>query len=78
LGRVAQLAPRESVIVYFECGDLDERVAALEAQGFIYDQEPRGSALALAYLRDPDDNVLCLYRAGESRRNPPWRLQGPT
>jgi hypothetical protein len=25
-------------------------------------------------LRDPDGNILCLYHAGDNRRNPPWRL----
>jgi hypothetical protein len=27
-----------------------------------------------AYLHDPDGNVVCLYHAGENRRNPPWRM----
>jgi hydroxymethylpyrimidine/phosphomethylpyrimidine kinase len=28
-----------------------------------------------AWLRDPAGNQLCLFRAGENRRNPPWRLK---
>ena len=29
-----------------------------------------------AYLRDPAGNLICLYHAGENRRNPPWRIDG--
>jgi predicted enzyme related to lactoylglutathione lyase len=63
--------------VYFECDDLDDRVSALKAQGLSFDQEPTDQPWLWreAYLRDPDDNVLCLYRAGDCRKNPPWRLR---
>ena len=26
------------------------------------------------YLRDPDGNIIFFYKAGESRRFPPWRM----
>ena len=29
-----------------------------------------------ARLLDPSGNVVCLYRAGEARRYPPWRIKG--
>lgn len=36
----------------------------------------RGIGLRLeARFRDPSQNVICLYWAGESRRFPPWRVQ---
>jgi catechol 2,3-dioxygenase-like lactoylglutathione lyase family enzyme len=74
--RVQQVAGHPGVIVYFECDDLDDRVAALQAQGMSFDRGPTDQPWLWreAYLRDPDDNVLCLYRAGANRRNPPWRL----
>jgi catechol 2,3-dioxygenase-like lactoylglutathione lyase family enzyme len=74
--RVDSVAKGHGVIVYFECDDLDDRVAALEAQGFSFEQEPTDQSWLWreAYLRDPDGNVLCLYRAGANRRFPPWRL----
>jgi hypothetical protein len=28
-----------------------------------------------ARLRDPDGHRVCLYRAGQNRKNPPWRLR---
>lgn len=63
-------------VVYFECADLDERVAELRARGIRFDSGPRDERWLWreARLRDPDGNRLCLYRAGEARRNPPWRL----
>ena len=27
-----------------------------------------------ARLLDPSGNVICLYRAGDNRKNPPWRI----
>jgi hydroxymethylpyrimidine/phosphomethylpyrimidine kinase len=30
-----------------------------------------------ARLRDPSGNTIFLYRAGEARRFPPWRMGGP-
>jgi hydroxymethylpyrimidine/phosphomethylpyrimidine kinase len=27
-----------------------------------------------ARLRDPDGNIIFLYKAGEARRFPPWRM----
>ena len=63
--------------IYFECADLDERVAALKAAGVAFDHDPVDQTWLWreAYLQDPDGNPLCLYHAGENRLNPPWRLQ---
>ena len=63
-------------VVYFECDDLDERVRALEAAGFAFEQPPRDEDWLWreARLLDPAGNEICLYRAGENRRFPPWRV----
>jgi len=63
-------------VVYFECDDLDARVAALRARGIAFESEPVDQRWLWreAYLRDPDGNVLCLFRAGENRLHPPWRV----
>ena len=62
--------------VYFECDDLDARVAALKAKGVAFDSGPEDQSWLWreAWLRDPAGNRLCLYHAGENRRFPPWRL----
>lgn len=63
--------------VYFECADLDERVAALAADGLVFDDGPADKRWLWreAWLRDPDGNRLCLYFAGENRVDPPWRVR---
>lgn len=63
-------------VVYFECHDLDERVAALKAAGIVFDSDPRDESWLWreARLRDPDGNPICLYFAGENRLDPPWRV----
>lgn len=63
-------------IVYFECDDLDQRVAALKAAGVVFDSDPADQSWLWreARLRDPDGHRLCLYFGGENRVNPPWRV----
>ena len=68
-------APSDAV-VYFECEDLDAKVLHLQAKGYIFSHEPRDESWLWreARLSDPSGNVVCLYWAGENRRNPPWRV----
>ena len=66
----------ETVAVYFECDDLDERVERLARSGIPFEHGPRNQPWMWreARLRDPSGNTIFLYRAGEARRFPPWRL----
>ena len=69
--------PEDSgVLVYFECEDLDARVADLQARGIAFDQMPTDQPWLWreARLRDPAGNRLCLFHAGTNRRHPPWRV----
>jgi predicted enzyme related to lactoylglutathione lyase len=63
--------------VYFECDDLDERVATLKAAGLAFTgaAEDKPWLWREAELFDPGGNRVLLYFAGENRLNPPWRLQ---
>lgn len=63
--------------VYFECDDLDARVAALKAKGIAFDSGPADQTWLWreAWLTDPAGVKLCLYKAGEARRYPPWRVK---
>ena len=65
-----------NIVLYFECDDLDERVAELKAAGLTFDEEPtdRPWLWRQAYLKDPNGNKICLFKAGENRKNPPWRV----
>ncbi len=62
--------------LYFECDDLDARIEALKAAGVVFDSGPVDQRWLWreAWLRDPDGHRLCLYFAGETRINPPWRV----
>lgn len=64
------------VIVYFECNSLDSTVASLDLRGFSFTQRPTDQPWLWreARLRDPAGNLICLYSAGENRKNPPWRV----
>lgn len=73
---VDEVASGEAPVVYFECDELDRTVRDLEEQGIAFDSAPVDQSWLWreARLRDPDGNEICLYRAGENRLNPPWRL----
>jgi catechol 2,3-dioxygenase-like lactoylglutathione lyase family enzyme len=62
--------------IYFECADLDARVAALKAEGIVFDTGPvdQDWLWREAWLSDPAGVRLCFYHAGENRRYPPWRI----
>jgi len=79
LERVPALPGGHGAMVYFECADLDSTVARLRAAGIAFESGPADQPWLWreARLRDPEGNRLCLFHAGESRRNPPWRLPDP-
>ena len=67
----------EGVVVYFECDELDAKVAALQAQGIAFTLLPTDQPWLWreAHLTDPSGNRIILYHAGDNRLNPPWRLK---
>nr|WP_279158277.1 VOC family protein [Pseudomonas corrugata] len=73
---VDALAVDSGVVVYFECCNLDEQVAHLQAKGFEFTRLPVDERWLWreARLKDPAGNVICLFWAGENRKNPPWRV----
>ena len=64
-------------VIYFEHEQLDELVSALQAKGFIFQQEPTDMSYLWreAILNDPSGNKIILYWAGENRLRPPWRVE---
>ena len=68
--------PTSNIVLYFECEDLDERVAELKNAGLHFESEPTDQSWLWreSYLRDPNGNRICLFHAGENRKNPPWRV----
>jgi hydroxymethylpyrimidine/phosphomethylpyrimidine kinase len=76
-----QIDPDEKILattaIYLECDDLDERVEQLARAGMAFEHGPRSQPWMWreARLRDPDGNIIFLYKAGEARRFPPWRME---
>lgn len=70
----------EEITVYFELDDLDGVCARLSRAGIVLDHGPQEMPWRWreARLRDPDGHRLCLFAAGENRKNPPWRLPAPS
>ncbi|KGO99163.1 VOC family protein [Novilysobacter defluvii] len=66
-----------AAVVYFECPDLDGKVASLRARAYSFSQMPTDQPWLWreARLKDPVGNEICLYWAGENRKNPPWRVR---
>jgi catechol 2,3-dioxygenase-like lactoylglutathione lyase family enzyme len=66
-----------NIVLYFECEDLDAKVAELKNLGLRFEQEPIDQTWLWreAYLKDPSGNKICLFYAGENRQNPPWRVK---
>ncbi len=62
--------------IYFEDDDLDELVESLQKKGITFTQLPEDKSWLWreAQLQDLDGNTIILYKAGENRKNPPWRI----
>jgi hydroxymethylpyrimidine/phosphomethylpyrimidine kinase len=75
-----QIDPEETIAattaIYLECDDLDQRVERMARSGVPFEHGPRNQPWMWreARLRDPDGNIIFLYKAGEARRFPPWRI----
>jgi catechol 2,3-dioxygenase-like lactoylglutathione lyase family enzyme len=66
-----------NIVLYFECEDLGARVAELKQLGLEFEEEPKDQPWLWreAYLRDPAGTRICLFQAGENRKNPPWKVK---
>ena len=62
--------------IYLECDDLEGEIERLSRLGFGFEHGPVDQPWLWreARLLDPFGNCICLYRAGEYRRFPPWRV----
>jgi len=75
---IADEAPAANqIVLYFECDDLNGEVERLRSLGLEFTQEPKDEPWLWrqAYLLDPNGNKICLFHAGENRKNPPWRVK---
>ena len=74
---VDDLPVGEGIWIYFECENLDEFVNKLIVKGISFDELPNDKPWLWreARIKDPDQNTLILYFAGENRLNPPWKIK---
>jgi len=66
----------DGIWVYFEVEDLDNYVNDLISKGITFDEMPNDKPWLWreARLKDPGNNQLILYFAGDNRKDPPWRI----
>ncbi|WP_439153186.1 VOC family protein [Winogradskyella sp.] len=74
--KVEQLNPNDGISIYFEVDDLEKTVSDLEQKGITFNTEILKQSWLWdeARLKDLDGNNIIIYRAGENRKNPPWRI----
>src|SRR3712207_405537 len=76
LHKVDRVREDAGVWIYFEVDDLDIYVNKLIDSGIIFEEVPNDKPWLWreARLKDPDNNQLILYFAGDNRKNPPWKI----
>jgi catechol 2,3-dioxygenase-like lactoylglutathione lyase family enzyme len=62
--------------IYFEAEDLDNYADQLIAKGIVFEELPNDKDWLWreSRLKDPDNNQLIIYFAGDNRKSPPWRI----
>ena len=76
LHQVINISNNEGIWIYFEVNNLDDKVKDLQSKGIHFENLPEYKTWLWkeARLKDPDNNQIILYHAGENRLNPPWRI----
>lgn len=71
-----EIARANAPQIYFECENLAAEVARLKDAGVAFETDitEQSWLWTEAWLRDPAGNSLCLFKAGQNRRYPPWRV----
>jgi len=76
LHRIDKQQKTGGIWIYFEVQNLDDCVNTLIDKGIVFDELPNDKSWLWreARLKDPDNNQLIIYFAGDNRKNPPWRI----
>ena len=76
LHKVDNIMNGDKSIIYFERDDLDDYVDLLKNKGIVFEHLPKDQSWLWreAKLYDLDKNPIIIYRAGENRIDPPWKL----
>ena len=79
LHHVQDKQEQSNIWVYFEVQNLDSYVQQLLKKGIEFDELPNDKPWLWreSRLKDPDNNQIIIYFAGNNRKNPPWRISLP-
>ncbi len=81
-----EVSKQSNIVLYFECEDLDKKVAELKNVNLKFEQEPQDKSWLWreSYLKDPNGNRICLYYTGKTAKtrlgrfdNQDFREQSP-
>jgi catechol 2,3-dioxygenase-like lactoylglutathione lyase family enzyme len=74
--QVADLKIDHHTWIYFEVEELDTHVEKLIQKGIKFEEMPVDKPWLWreSRLKDPDNNQIIIYFAGNNRKNPPWRI----
>jgi len=74
--KVDKLQHGNGITIYFEDDNLNELVKKLQQKGIEFTLLPKDQTWLWreAHLQDPDGNKIILFKAGENRKNPPWKI----
>jgi catechol 2,3-dioxygenase-like lactoylglutathione lyase family enzyme len=76
LHQVQELQKESGIWLYFEVQNLDDYVQELLNKGIKFEELPNNKSWLWreSRLRDPDNNQIIIYFAGNNRKYPPWRI----
>lgn len=74
--KVETLPTGNGISLYFEIENLDDEVKRLKEKGIVFTSDPEDKPWLWreAHLQDFDGNYIIFYKAGDNRKNPPWRI----
>ncbi len=74
--QVLDIQKESSFWLYFEVQNLDDYVQELLNKGIKFDELPNDKSWLWreSRLKDPDNNQIIIYFAGNNRKYPPWRI----
>ena len=77
LHRVDTMPKENGTWIYFEVTNLDDQVQSLINKGIAFEELPEDKPWLWreSHLKDPDNNLIIIYHAGDNRINPPWKIK---
>jgi len=76
LHQVREVQKESGIWLYFEVQNVDDYVQELLNKGIKFEELPNNKSWLWreSRLKDPDNNQIIIYFAGNNRKYPPWRI----